>query len=86
MEKHEMMYPIIDRHFLNRNRKSGQEIDREHKYSLAQMCEKAITKKWLMGKKVTVGFSERQKRELVVRAINKTHGGFDDPLDACVAS
>ncbi len=50
------------------------------------MCEKAITKKWLMGKKVTVGFSERQKRELVVRAINKRHGGFDDPLDACVAS
>jgi hypothetical protein len=30
----------------------------------------AITKKCLMGKKVTVGFSGRQKRELVVRAIN----------------
>jgi hypothetical protein len=31
----------------------------------------AITKKWLMGnKKVTVGFSGRQKRELVMRAIN----------------
>jgi hypothetical protein len=37
MEKHKMMYQIIDRHFLNRNRKSGQEIDREHDYSPAQI-------------------------------------------------